>query len=355
MLEDDIDREKVAAAEQRINEYLEQAVARQDEEDQEDMSKKKRKVTFGGEVNTEDTMPGQGGVSETPSSSSNSNMDDGIATQTQPGASQVESDDLDIQRTVPEERQKRSRDAGEDEEEIRRPTQYQTIEDEDAGDVVMNYIKVKTKEPDDEEGLIRMKESDNMRRNGKYAVVEVFSPPRIAARARERGLSGGWSLDWMHTCPVTGMKWDLSQEHTQKRAMGMLRRDKPKLVVCSPPCTMFSMLQFLTGDPKLRCPVKYAEALKLLNFAVRVCEEQRKAGRLFVFEHPLSATSWKTTELRALMKKEDVYETVVHQCMYGLTTKCGDEEGPAMKPTRFITNSKAIQDKLNLKCDTYIS
>jgi len=41
--------------------------------------------------------------------------------------------------------------------------------------------------------------------------------------------------------------------------------------------------------------------------------------------------------------------TVVHQCAYGLKSvdKCG--EGPAMKPTRFVTNNSAIVEKLSLK------
>ena len=78
------------------------------------------------------------------------------------------------------------------------------------------------------------------------------------------------------------MKWDLSLEHNQKRAIGMLRRDSPSLVICSPPCTMSSNLQDLAGDPRDRCPRKLEAAARLVEFAAIICEERRKA-RILVY------------------------------------------------------------------------
>ena len=48
------------------------------------------------------------------------------------------------------------------------------------------------------------------------------------------------------------------------------------------------------------------EALNHLYFAIELCEEQRRAGRLFVFEHPASATSWGTNVIQLLAQKDGV-------------------------------------------------
>ena len=52
----------------------------------------------------------------------------------------------------------------------------------------------------------------------RYLICEAFSPPRVAARAREGGLRGGWSLDWSVVDPITGMSWDLSNDRALRKA-----------------------------------------------------------------------------------------------------------------------------------------
>ena len=158
---------------------------------------------------------------------------------------------------------KRGRVAEEDEER-NRPTGFQTIgEDDHEDDVKMGsaginnvYIAksrggVAVQDEDDHgESLRRSMVNEGRRARGKYAVVEIFSPPRVCERARERGIAGGWSLDSMYQDPITGQKWDLRQRHVQDKVVMMLRRDKPGVVVACPPCTMFSQLQNLTGKPQ---------------------------------------------------------------------------------------------------------
>ena len=49
-----------------------------------------------------------------------------------------------------------------------------------------------------------------------------------------------------------------------------------------------------------------------------------------------------------------MHTVVAHQCMYGLTTPVSKKEGtrlPAMKPTRFMSNSFHMTQKLSKKCD----
>ena len=86
---------------------------------------------------------------------------------------------------------------------------------------------------------------------GKYCrfdVCELFSPPRVAARAHKAGLRGGWSLDLRAPDPISGRHWDLSDPMEQQRIIDMIRRDKPTFVIGSPPCTIFSQLQHLNPN-----------------------------------------------------------------------------------------------------------
>jgi len=217
---------------------------------------------------------------------------------------------------------KRTRDAGEDEEERNRATHYQALSAEKRGGICKN----------------------------KYFCAEAFSPPRLCERARSRGLKGGWSLDIIAKDPITGEMWDLSCGSRQKKAIGMLRRDKPKLLVVSPPCTLFSILQNLSGKPEDRVPGEWKKAIELLNFAVELCLEQHRLGGVFIFEHPKSATSWKLPSLRKLREKEGILEATCHMCSFGMES-C-DQEGlaPVKKPTRFLTNRECVKEKLDRRC-----
>ena len=80
-------------------------------------------------------------------------------------------------------------------------------------------------------------EPGELAHNGVYDLVELFSLPRIAERARARGIRGGWSLDKSCVDPMTGQKWNLSDRATQERVWKMIRRDKPLVIGLSPECT----------------------------------------------------------------------------------------------------------------------
>ena len=84
-------------------------------------------------------------------------------------------------------------------------------------------------------------------------------------------------------------------------------------------------------------------------------------GLYFLFEHPRDASSWRIPEIEAFVKEFDgintlvnrgkVLEAIADQCAFGLAAKdASGEEGPALKPTRFLTNSVAIQRELSVRC-----
>ena len=74
-------------------------------------------------------------------------------------------------------------------------------------------------------------------RFGAYDVCEVFSPARLTAQARRSGLRRGWALDVSQACPVTGRKWNCLSEEDRAWCRKMVLRDRPQLLLVSPPCT----------------------------------------------------------------------------------------------------------------------
>ena len=101
-----------------------------------------------------------------------------------------------------------------------------------------------------------------------------------------------------------GMGFRLESGRTLARALVL--RDRPGLLILSPPCTRFSHLQNLhpQGLPAERNPAAWAEAIAFVDFAMELAEVQRVAGRSFVFEHPQSATSWKLSKVVEMMSKQ---------------------------------------------------
>ena len=125
------------------------------------------------------------------------------------------------------------------------------------------------------------------------------------------------------------------------------------MLILSPPCTLFNQLQQLSpyGLPAERCLEKWREALVMLQFAIELCEIQRAAGRGFLFEHPLTASSWSQSELKALAETHDVITTVIDMCRYGMTATDKIGTGPVRKSTKFLTNVPEVADSLNLRCE----
>jgi len=365
MLEDQESQDTVKAADNRRGEYVARVI---EDDDKENGSKKKARVAI--EEKPEQKQSAHSGLEpEMTTGSSSSSSGTSPTTSTNPGSApgttitSSASSSGSKPTTTSSVTGKRGRVAEEDEEERSRPTGFQTTEgNDDESDAEMentginnvNIAKSRggSQQYDNyDEGLRRSMVNEDRRARGKYTVVEIFSPPRVCERARERGIAGGWSLDWMHQDPITGQKWDLRRRHVQDKVLMMLRRDKPGVVVACPPCTLFSQLQNLSEAPQTRVPEKWAEAVEMVNFAAKVCTEQMKAGRKFVFEHPLTATSWSLESLVALRKTAGVFQATTHMCAFGMKSRDVDGEGLVLKPTRFLTNSEAIKEKLDQKCN----
>ena len=88
-------------------------------------------------------------------------------------------------------------------------------------------------------------------------------------------------------------------------------------------CFPFSALQNLNyAKMELEeIKMKLEEAMGHVKFSLDFCLRQYKAGRLFVFEHPTSASSWSTDMLQQMANLEGVYLAKFDFCQLGMTTK----------------------------------
>ena len=133
-----------------------------------------------------------------------------------------------------------------------------------------------------------------------------------------------------------------------EQTLDMVRRDEPFFVSLSPPCTKCCALLRLCQHPVDRR--EWIKAVRMVNVAVKMAEIQLNAGRHFLFEHPLTAASWRLPSLRRLRQRAGVCECHFHMCAYGLTSTANGVIGPARKATRVLTSSTAIRDQLQRRC-----
>ena len=189
--------------------------------------------------------------------------------------------------------------------------------------------------------------------NSDGSICEIYSPPRVVPHAVQAGFHQGWSLDFT-TRDSTGQAWDFSQAACRAAARKMVIEQRPLLLIGSPMCTWFSILQELRGSRKQTAAWQegYRKAVEHMKFVFELYDLQVQGGRYFLHEHPASATSWRLPEVVAFCAQHpQLYAVVGDMCQFGMTsTKPGGEEAPAKKPTRWLTNSACIVAALERKC-----
>ena len=168
-------------------------------------------------------------------------------------------------------------------------------------------------------------------------ITEVYSRPRVVQMGMSMGLIGGDSFDIR-----TG--WDLSVKQNQARVFQMIQASDPTMVIGSPPCTKFSIIQnlnrFLHRDDPMwlqRFEEEVERAKEHLRFCAKIYRFQLARGKYFLHEHPKTATSWSLDEIAQLERHNEVLKIECHQCEFGLTTTVGCETLPAKKQTDILT------------------
>jgi hypothetical protein len=189
----------------------------------------------------------------------------------------------------------------------------------------------------------------------RKTVTELFSPPRVNAELTKNSVSGiaaGTSFDLIID-QESGEAWDFLRADHRRKCWSRLRAEDPWVVIGSPPCTAFSIINGLNkfksaAETRER---KLVEGKVLLNFALDVYTWQHRRGRYFVHEHPQSASSWNLPEVRAVQCLDGVASVVNDACVFGMTST--DRDGirkPVKKPTRWLSNAPALLRHLAGRC-----
>ena len=178
-------------------------------------------------------------------------------------------------------------------------------------------------------------------------VAEVYSPERVAKMAEKMGLRGGLSMDL-----TTG--WDFNREAHRKTAIEYVTKEKPKLLIGSPMCTMFSQLQHLnwgrSEERDQEMQRRYENAVEHMKFVAKLYKLQLDGGRYFLHEHPQGASSWDLQCMRDITGMERVLKVTAHMCAFGLVSDRNGEQMLVKKATTFATNSPHIAHALGQQC-----
>ena len=103
----------------------------------------------------------------------------------------------------------------------------------------------------------------------------------------------------------------------QEKAMKIQDEEKPEFVIVSPPCAPFSTIGKWSLSRMNEEDAKkiMADGLTHIAFAVLLCLRQAKAGRYFILEHPVGASSW-------MLKLAATLISVVNTSPQILTSAC---------------------------------
>lgn len=165
-----------------------------------------------------------------------------------------------------------------------------------------------------------------LREMRKLNVSEVYSEPRVAARAAHHGVHQGVSIDLK-----TG--FDLRRRKDRQRCWNAIKKEDPDLLVVCPPCGPFSQLQNLNYSmmPEERAMAILGEGLSHLEFAMKLFEWQVRRGRKALFEHPSTSKAWEEPVVEKMLRMPGVLRVRGDQCQYGL--KLPGSQFPSKKPT----------------------
>ena len=108
-------------------------------------------------------------------------------------------------------------------------------------------------------------------------VSEIYSRPRVTAYATSLGLSPVFALDLAVVDPDDGKPWDFDVPAKCNKALERIRAEKPKLLIGSPMCTAFSLLQNLSKNKGNR-----EEKMKLFARAIQKIYEQNVSSGLYI-------------------------------------------------------------------------
>ena len=113
------------------------------------------------------------------------------------------------------------------------------------------------------------------------------------------GLSDGYVLDLTVDDPESGLPWDFAQPLMRERALTIVIRDRPQILLGSPHCLALTVLQQRQHPPLAPALVAklVLQCVEHLRFCVQLYRMQAEGGRFFVHEHTAGHASWRLKAL----------------------------------------------------------
>eukprot|EP00435_Cladocopium_sp_Y103_P057373 s281_g19.t1 len=178
----------------------------------------------------------------------------------------------------------------------------------------------------------------------KYAIAEVFCPPRLTPQVEKMGLRG-LSLDIQQG-------WNLEDPKLQEWVIQELEAHPPELLLLCPPCTdaggwfnlnkcYMSMQEYLARKLRLR---------RFLKFCKRLITNQLKTHGRFVFEHPAPSVVWKDPDMKAWC--DELTSFVTDMCCFDLHVPAvnGSPKKLIKKSTRLLVSHSDMKEYLAFRC-----
>ena len=111
-------------------------------------------------------------------------------------------------------------------------------------------------------------------------IAEIYSPPRVTDLSERFGVREGVAEDLTLLDPKDHLPWDFPLPHKRARALRLLEKENPYLLVLSPMCKAFSMISRLNRarmGPK-RWAAMQAAARVHVAFSMQRCQIAEGAG-----------------------------------------------------------------------------
>ena len=185
--------------------------------------------------------------------------------------------------------------------------------------------------------------------------MEVFSPPRVTARAAKFpkfGVLPGGAFD-LRPGP-DGRVWNFDRAGDRAEAERRIEQSQPYLLIGSPPCTDWSSFNIRLNHKRMD-PREVADRRRRarvhLEFVAKLYLKQLARGAHFLHEHPASADSWETDVMIKVLSKPGVNSVVGHMCRQGMRIQAPDgRELPVRKPTRWASSAPEVLRRLGARC-----
>lgn len=147
-------------------------------------------------------------------------------------------------------------------------------------------------------------------------VTEIFSSERVTTLCERFGLTPRSSTDLMSG-------WDVDFEQDRMRAEKLVKAEKPNLLIGSPPCTHFSILQSLTqclnrdnAELLEHFEMNIQKSIRHIRCGCHLYNIKNGCRTLFSHEHAWSAGSWDLDEMEELLSYGRVEKVLGHICQF---------------------------------------